>query len=85
MNVQTLTNVDCRALHTIINAALVFDHKICTFVGAGRGVCMGDSGGPLVVNNEVHGIVSWGIPCAVGRPDVYDRVTSHRDWIIANS
>lgn len=80
-----MTNAACRNAHTAGNAALVFDHKICAFIGNGRGTCMGDSGGPLAHNGQVHGIVSWGIPCAVGRPDVYDRVTSHRTWIINNS
>lgn len=26
-----------------------------------------------------------GIPCARGAPDVFDRVSSHRAWIIANA
>ena len=46
---------------------------------------MGDSGGPLVSQGSQAGIVSWGIPCAVGRPDVWARVSSHRDWIVANA
>lgn len=82
---QTLTNADCQALHTANNAQLIFPHKLCTFTQQGQGACMGDSGGPLTIDNEVHGIVSWGIPCARGRPDVFDRVFYHRGWIIANS
>lgn len=41
----------------------------------------GDSGGPLVADNEQIGVVSWGIPCARGRPDVFTRVYSYIDWI----
>lgn len=41
----------------------------------------GDSGGPLVANGELIGIVSWGKPCAVGKPDVFTRVYYYREWI----
>jgi len=85
LNTNTLTNANCRSLHTAGNANSVFDNTICTFTRAGQGTCMGDSGGPLVVGNTVVGAVSWGIACAQGRPDVYARVSSHRTWIINNS
>ena len=43
---------------------------------------MGDSGGPLVAENKVLiGIISWGVPCSMGYPDVYTRITSYHDWI----
>lgn len=41
----------------------------------------GDSGGPLAENGKVVGIVSWGMPCARGYPDVYTRVFSFKNWI----
>lgn len=41
----------------------------------------GDSGGPLVENEYQVGVVSWGIPCAKGKPDVFTRVYSYLDWI----
>lgn len=41
----------------------------------------GDSGGPLVANGVQIGVVSWGLPCALGAPDVYTRVYSYKDWI----
>lgn len=46
---------------------------------------MGDSGGPLASGSTVIGLVSWGIACALGVPDVYARVSSHRNWIITNA
>ncbi|XP_059622972.1 trypsin alpha-3-like [Phlebotomus argentipes] len=82
-SLTVLTNAQCRNGHTANNAQLVFDHKICTFTRTGQGICMGDSGGPLVIGNNVIGIPSWVIPCARGFPDVYDRVSSHRNWIIS--
>lgn len=44
----------------------------------------GDSGGPLVYNNTQVGVVSWGTPCAKGKPDVFTRVYTYLDWIKAN-
>lgn len=44
---------------------------------------MGDSGGPLTSGGSLHGAVSWGVACARGFPDVYSRVSAHRDWIIS--
>lgn len=44
--------------------------------------CMGDSGGPLVLaDGALIGIVSWGVPCGVGMPDIYTKVSSYKDWI----
>lgn len=55
--------------------------SICILTRAKEGLCMGDSGGPLVVNNTLIGLVSWGFPCARGRPDVLTRVSEFYDWI----
>lgn len=46
---------------------------------------MGDSGGPLTANGALIGVVSWGIPCARGHPDMYARVDTLRPWIVANA
>ncbi|XP_018403820.1 PREDICTED: transmembrane protease serine 3-like [Cyphomyrmex costatus] len=54
---------------------------ICTFTTLGEGACKGDSGGPLVFNGVQIGIVSFGVPCALGRPDVFTRVSSFKEWI----
>ncbi|XP_055326890.1 chymotrypsin-2-like [Sitodiplosis mosellana] len=66
------------------------DAVICTTstYTSGMGTCMGDSGGPLVdisdPNNKVlAGVVSWGVPCARGFPDVFTRVHSHLYWILS--
>ena len=82
---RTLTNEDCKAKHLPGNANAVRDSNICTYTREGEGACMGDSGGPLVVDGEQAGIVSWGIPCGVGYPDAFTRVSFYRDWIKENS
>lgn len=84
-NLQTLTNADCRNRFSVANANRVFDNTICTFTRNGQGMCMGDSGGPIATGGNVVGIVSWGIACAVGSPDVFARVSSHRTWILNNA
>ncbi|XP_076627562.1 chymotrypsin-1-like [Colletes latitarsis] len=54
---------------------------ICTYDGVGIGLCPGDSGSPLVYNNQVVGVVSRGVPCARGEPDVFTDVYDTLDFI----
>ncbi|KAF5285994.1 hypothetical protein FQR65_LT12992 [Abscondita terminalis] len=63
----------------------VYGGNLCTFAGTGQGACNGDSGGPLIYNGVQVGVVSWGIPCARGVPDVFTSVPAFRNWIRANS
>lgn len=53
----------------------------CTYNGFGQGACNGDSGSPLIWGDVQYGVLSWGIPCARGSPDVYSGVSSYRSWI----
>lgn len=62
-------------------SSLVGEDEICTLTRAGEGVCHGDSGSPLVADGKQIGIVSWGNPCANGKPDVFTRISSYLDWI----
>ncbi|KAK9747378.1 Trypsin [Popillia japonica] len=64
-------------------SSLVQADEICTLTQQGEGVCNGDSGSPLIAGGKQIGIVSWGNPCANGRPDVFTRVSSFLDWIEA--
>ncbi|KAJ8724377.1 hypothetical protein PYW08_015851 [Mythimna loreyi] len=59
----------------------VTDGMFCTFTKIGEGTCHGDSGSPLIKGKELVGVVSWGIPCAVGFPDVHTRISPYVEWI----
>ncbi len=65
-------------------ASWLTNNMICAGAREGEDACQGDSGGPLFDlshNNQLHGIVSWGIGCADGRSGVYTRVANYTDWI----
>lgn len=79
----TITNSDCRTRHSAQNQQRLFDNKICT-LQPGVGTCFGDEGGALVANNVLIGISSWQVPCAQGFPDVYERISDKRLWIMSN-
>ncbi|XP_065084078.1 chymotrypsin-2-like [Ochlerotatus camptorhynchus] len=85
VNVDIISLEECRSRHSVLNAARVHDSTICTSSPVGIGMCMGDSGGPLSHEGRQQGIVSWGIACALGFPDVFARVSSHRSWILENT
>ncbi|XP_014369518.2 chymotrypsin-2 [Papilio machaon] len=81
INLVSLSVEECQRIYNNINP--VYDTQICSLTKKGEGACHGDSGGPLVSDGEVVGIVSWGMPCARGYPDVYTRVYSFKNWIAA--
>ncbi|KAG4071137.1 hypothetical protein HA402_008905 [Bradysia odoriphaga] len=60
------------------------DHHVCTISLTG-GACRADSGGPLVYDRKLVGIVNFGLPCGLGNPDVYAKVSSFADWIRQHS
>ncbi|CAH2068280.1 unnamed protein product, partial [Iphiclides podalirius] len=80
INLVSLGVEECQKIYEHINP--VYDSQICSLTKRGEGACHGDSGGPLVEDGKVVGIVSWGMPCARGYPDVYTRVYSFKDWIV---
>ncbi|CAK1552492.1 unnamed protein product [Leptosia nina] len=60
------------------------DKELCAYKEVGSGTCKGDSGSPLVcaATNEQVGITSWGIPCALGAPDMFTRLSNYKEWIL---
>lgn len=95
VHLTTITTAECDA--RVVNSTWrVEKSHVCTLhEELGFGACQGDSGGSLIrnvnnVNNvknvnkdrRIVGVVSWGYPCAVGYPDVYTRVYTHKEWIV---
>ncbi|KPJ15682.1 Chymotrypsin-1 [Papilio machaon] len=56
---------------------------LCAYHSVNHGVCNGDSGSPLVEvsTGKQIGLVSWGMPCALGTPDMFTRVSAYQTWI----
>lgn len=79
LELKTIPLNVCGTLISSTNA-----NEICTLTKEGEGACHGDSGGPLIHNNKVCGIVSRGIPCAQGIPDIFTKVSAYVDWINNN-
>lgn len=71
--------------------SMVLDANICAgnLVQGGVDTCQGDSGGPLTITQANGrllqvGVVSWGFGCAqTGKPGLYTRVSSYKDWVVA--
>ncbi|KAK5638138.1 hypothetical protein RI129_012433 [Pyrocoelia pectoralis] len=64
----------------------IHNSEICTNPSTSGG-CDGDNGGPLVTvaDNVQIGILSRGVPCAMGKPDVYTNVAHYSNWIDQHS
>ncbi|XP_029663392.1 chymotrypsin-1-like [Formica exsecta] len=76
LDLKVFSQTDCKILYEDIQ-----DSHICAFSKNGQGACHGDSGSPLVANGIQIGIASFVVPCAVGFPDVYTRVSAFKDWL----
>ncbi|XP_053608973.1 chymotrypsin-1-like [Plodia interpunctella] len=95
LDVSTLDGETC--VRDVAQAAIDFNIRnvppvephieICTTHSVNHGMCNGDSGSALVHQDQGGqiGIVSWGIPCARGAPDMFVRVSAYQTWILANA
>lgn len=81
MTLSTLSTEACRDRHSAISQPFITDQKICTNNVEGLGMCVGDAGSALVSGPNAIGIVSWGLGCATGAPDVFTRVSAQVPWI----
>ncbi|XP_037037673.1 chymotrypsin-1-like [Bradysia coprophila] len=80
INLQTLDLETCA--QSLQGASPITTAHVCTNPPEGEGACFGDSGGPLITAEGVQaGIVSWGVPCARGKPDAFSSVAFYYSWI----
>lgn len=57
--VNSISNEECQRM----SRGVIHKSNLCTLNQFGEGICHADSGGPLVnMQDELVGIVSWGIP-----------------------
>ncbi|EDW26306.1 GL26259 [Drosophila persimilis] len=80
VNVPILNRKQCLA--TYMDTVNLTDSMFCAGVLGKKDACTFDSGGPLVINNQVCGIVSFGIGCASPKyPGVYTDVSFVKPFI----
>lgn len=73
----------CKQLYSKTDSA-ISDVMLCAgdVSAGGKDACQGDSGGPATYKNQLVGIVSFGIGCALPQyPGVYSRVSKFIPWI----
>ncbi|TMW48339.1 hypothetical protein DOY81_006565 [Sarcophaga bullata] len=65
-------------------ADAILDGMLCAgYMDGKRDACSGDSGGPLVCDDQLVGITSFGLGCAVaGFPGVYTNVAYYNNWLL---
>ncbi|XP_058462999.1 chymotrypsin-2-like [Malaya genurostris] len=80
-----ITHTECSGRFEPPYDERIAESVLCTANAEGKGTCLGDAGSPVVYNGELQGIVSWGIPCGMGYPDVNSRVSTHRPWVLVHT
>ncbi|XP_066591876.1 chymotrypsin-2-like [Prorops nasuta] len=76
-----LTVISTEKCNSSFHDVNITHDQICTSLSKGSGTCHGDSGSPLAQDRELVGIVSGGIPCAQGYPDVFTRVYKKLEFL----
>lgn len=77
INLTTINNEKCRDEWSKIDPDLIIgSNHLCTMSPIGGGLCSGDSSGTLEANGKLIGILSFGIECGWGKPDVVSRFPS---------
>ncbi|XP_064552681.1 chymotrypsin-1 [Drosophila montana] len=79
INLTIIDRAECRAAWDYTDGVDI--GHLCTYTREGEGACNGDSGGPLMWQGKLVGVVNWGAPCAVGKPDMHANTIYYADWI----
>lgn len=84
LDVTYITNEKCRKMYGL-NRNDIDEGHICVQPPSATGACHGDTGGPLVnAEGLLVGVGNFGVPCGVGFPDVFARLSFYNDWIRTN-
>ncbi|XP_078079324.1 granzyme A-like isoform X1 [Mustelus asterias] len=83
VNVTTINRAKCNSKNYYNNNPVITRNMLCAGDSkGGKDACQGDSGGPLICEDELQGIVSFGIKCGLRyKPGIYTRVTQYIEWI----
>lgn len=86
LTAKTISNSNCRnqvSQYNTVSGTQIYLNTLCTTSPVGQGICGNDSGGALVSTNtgRLIAIISWGLECARGVPDMYTRVKPFIPWI----
>lgn len=83
---RTIKNSECAQTHGYAGGRFhVHTSLVCGFYRSNVGICDGDSGDPLVsfYDKRLIGIALMDErnPCAIGKPDLFTRISFYVDWI----
>ncbi|XP_078075459.1 granzyme K-like [Mustelus asterias] len=83
VNVTIINRAKCNSENYYNNNPVITTEMLCAGDSkGGKDACQGDSGGPLICEDELQGIVSFGIKCGLRyKPGIYTRVTQYIEWI----
>uniref|UniRef100_A0AAV2LFL2 Peptidase S1 domain-containing protein n=1 Tax=Knipowitschia caucasica TaxID=637954 RepID=A0AAV2LFL2_KNICA len=84
VQIPVIGNQMCSCSYLKVENASITSNMLCAGE-LGKGICQGDSGGPVQCKQGTKwiqaGISSFGIPCAIGFPEVFARVSAYQVWI----
>ncbi|XP_018407525.1 PREDICTED: transmembrane protease serine 9-like [Cyphomyrmex costatus] len=84
LNMKIILPTTCQARYDKSSLIIHIDkNTFCTYIKNGIGTCNGDSGSGVIRTHDkkIIGLVSGGIPCAKGYPDIQSNVYSYKKWI----
>lgn len=78
---DTITNEDCEVWLKPKYGRHISDKMMCAYGTVKTRAHQNDAGYPLVWNNQLIGIAISEHSCGAGRPDVFTRISSYKDWV----
>ncbi|XP_018354454.1 PREDICTED: chymotrypsin-2-like [Trachymyrmex septentrionalis] len=84
LDMKVMLPTTCQARYDKSSLTMrIHKNDFCTYIKNGIGLCNGDSGSGVIRKHDrkIVGLVSGGIPCARGYPDIYTNVYRYVNWI----